>query len=136
MQNRTNLRYTLSASGLLLGIGKVVAPQQLSQSPCPDAPAFCEISGLAPRRLDRSRAKRGGAERPSLDDRRLIVERRSLDYAALRAAPLGTTGDHASSSTQCSGENEIVTAAPSSRRLTGGRRTISRPRALSMTYCT
>jgi hypothetical protein len=42
------------------------------------------------RRPDRS-AKRG-AEGSSLNDRRLVVERRSLRYASLRSAPVGTTG--------------------------------------------
>src|SRR3977135_3402186 len=51
MQSQTNPRYTLSASGLLLGIENVVAPQQLSQSPRPDAPQLREISGLKRGRL-------------------------------------------------------------------------------------
>ena len=42
------------------------------------------------RRLDQG--PKGRAERPSLHTKLLIVGRRSLDYAALRAAPLETTG--------------------------------------------
>jgi hypothetical protein len=43
------------------------------------------------RRLDQG--PKGRAERPSLSNKPPIVERMSLDFAALRAAPLGTTGD-------------------------------------------
>src|SRR5262245_41314739 len=43
----------------------------------------------SPRRPDRS-AKRV-AEGPSLDNKRLVVERRSLRSASLRSAPVGTT---------------------------------------------
>src|SRR5260221_759772 len=46
MQNRTNLRYTLSASGFLPLSRKVVAAQQLLQSQDSDAPFTFEISGL------------------------------------------------------------------------------------------
>src|SRR5476651_457722 len=46
MQTRTVPRYTLSASGHLLGPEKTVATQQVSQSPCPGALTLCEISGL------------------------------------------------------------------------------------------
>ncbi len=44
---------------------------------------------LPTRRLDQG--PKGRVERPSLHNKLLIVERRSLDCAALRAAPLGTT---------------------------------------------
>jgi hypothetical protein len=43
------------------------------------------------RRLERSRLKGGAVERPCLDDKQHIVERRSL-RAALRA-PVETTGN-------------------------------------------
>src|SRR5580704_15752036 len=42
-----------------------------------------ELSSI--RRPDRSRAQRGVAEGPSVSDRRLIVERRSLRSASLRS---------------------------------------------------
>src|ERR1700722_16390260 len=47
------------------------------------------------RRLDRSRAKRGGAERPSLHDKQLVVERRSLRAARSlpRAKSRGALGE-------------------------------------------
>ena len=46
MQNRTNQRYTLSASEFLPLVTKVVATQQLFQSQVSDAPFFREICGL------------------------------------------------------------------------------------------
>ena len=53
---QTNPRYSVFASEFLLGQSEVVATQQLSQSPCSDAPNLREISGLARRR---GRIRRG-----------------------------------------------------------------------------
>jgi hypothetical protein len=57
---------------------------------------FAQVSArLGTRRLERSRPKGGAVERPSLDDKQLIVDRRSL-RSALRA-PVETTEKHADS---------------------------------------
>ena len=82
------------------------------------------IPTIEPNATSSSRPERSEVERPCLDDKPLIVERRSLDYAAC-AAPLGTTeGESAIPSSRpersgaegpCLHEKPLAVTTPSSR---------------------
>src|SRR5476651_1839684 len=91
MQTRTVPRYTLSASGQLLGPEKTVAAQQVSQSQCPGALTLCEISGLALRLKEVAQQDSGAPlVDPAVDFRPVIATRPVEDARpVLDAAALG-----------------------------------------------
>jgi hypothetical protein len=81
--------------GVPLGVPKIVAAQQLSQSPGPDAPNLCEISGLGGRARQRRQHLRERLVGDRLDLGRGAVLDRMLDEddGGLEAQRIALRGD-------------------------------------------